>query len=172
MSLVVLQVAAVVPVAAYLGYLRTTMRRRNNQSWESLIARLKPGWSGRQLSEHFLWKEGLSSTPDETWEHIQGTRGLWAMYNNAGIMLEMADFAAQHSETIDPVLLQTLRSDAIQIRLCTLMTLAQCVIGQAGESVRFNAFRAASMYTGMTARMTQLLQDSASPALPQFVAAM
>jgi hypothetical protein len=172
MSLTVLQVAAVVPVAAYLGYLRTTMRRRNTQSWESLIARLKPGWSGRQLSEHFLWKEGLSSTPDETWEHIQGTRGLWAMYNNASVMLEMADFAAAHSNTVDPVLLQTLRADATQIRLCALMTIAQCTISQASESVRYNAFRAASMYTGMTARMTQLLQDSASPALPQFVAAM
>jgi hypothetical protein len=172
MSLTVLQVAAVVPVAAYLGYLRTTMRHRNSQSWDSLIARLKPGWSGRQLSEHFLWKEGLSSTPDETWEHIQGTRGLWAMYNNAGVMLEMADFAAIHSDSVDPVLLQTLRADATQIRLCALMTIAQCVISHASQSVRYNAFRAASMYTGMTARMTQLLHDSASPALPQFVAAM
>jgi|SRR5579863_5448086 hypothetical protein len=171
MSLMVLQVAAVVPVAAYLGYLRTTMRRRNTQSWESLIARLKPGWSGRQLSEHFLWKEGLSSTPDETWGHMQGTKGLWAMYNNASIMLEMADFAAT-TGAVDPVLLQTLRSDATQIRLCVLLTVAQCTVSQASESVRYNAFRAASMYTGMTARMTQLLQDSGSSALPQFVAAM
>jgi hypothetical protein len=172
MSIMVIQIAAVVPVAAYLGYLRTTMRRRNNQSWESIISRLQRGWSGRQLSEHFLWKEGLSSTPDETWEHIQGTHGLWAMHKNAGIMLELADYAAQHSDSIEPVLLQTLRTDAIQIRLCTLMTLAQCHVTQASESVRYNAFRAASMYTGMAARMTQLLESSASPALPQFVAAM
>jgi hypothetical protein len=34
------------------------------------------------------------------------------------------------------------------------------------------AFRAASMYTGMAARMTQLLQDHAAAALPEFVAAM
>lgn len=168
---VVLQVAAVVPVAAYLGYLRTRMRHRNMQSWESLIARLKPGWSGRQLSEHFLWKEGLSSTPDETWEHIQGTRGLWAMFNNAGVLLEMADFAAHHSN-VDPALLQTLRTDAMQIRLCTLITLGQCLLSHASEGVRYNAFRAASMYTGMTAHMMPLMQDSASSALPQFVAAM
>jgi hypothetical protein len=169
---ILLQVAAVVPVAAYLGYLRARMRRRNRQSWESLIARLKPGWSGRQLSEHFLWKEGLSSTPDETWERIQGTRGLWAMFNNAGVLLEMADFAAHHSDSVDPSLLQTLRTDAIQIRLCTLITLGQCLLSHASDGVRYNAFRAASMYTGMTARMMQLMQDSASSALPQFVAAM
>jgi len=31
---------------------------------------------------------------------------------------------------------------------------------------------AASMYTGMAARMTQLLQENAAMALPKFVAAM
>jgi hypothetical protein len=148
------------------------MGRRNKQSWESLIARLQTGWSGRQLSEHFLWKEGVNSTPDETWVHIQGTRGLWVMYKNAAVMLQMADFAARHADSVDPELLQALRSDAMQIRLCTLMTIAQCTFSQASDSVRYNAFRAASMYTGMSARMTQLLEGSANSALPAFVAAM
>jgi hypothetical protein len=35
-----------------------------------------------------------------------------------------------------------------------------------------NAFRAASIYTGMAARMTQLLQDNAAVMVPDFVAAM
>ena len=148
------------------------MGRRNKQSWESLIARLQTGWSGRQLSEHFLWKEGVNSTPDETWVHIQGTRGLWVMYKNAAVMLQMADFAARHADSVDPELLQALRSDAMQIRLCTLMTIAQCTFSQASDSVRYNAFRAASMYTGMSARMTQLIEGSANSALPAFVAAM
>jgi hypothetical protein len=170
--LTILQIVAVALVVGYLGYLRISTGRRNRQSWESLIARLQTGWSGRQLSEHFLWKEGVNATPDETWVHIQGTRGLWAMYKNAAVMLQMADFAARHSDSVDPELLQTLRSDAMQIRLCALRTIAQCSIGQATESVRYNAFRAASMYTGMVARMTQLLEGSANSALPAFVAAM
>jgi hypothetical protein len=168
----VLQIVAVTLVVGYLGYLRVSVARRNKQSWESLIACLQTGWSGRELSEHFLWKEGLSSTPDDTWTHIQGTRGLWAMYKNAGVMLSMADYAARHAENVDPELLRTLRSDAVQIRMCTLMTIAQCTISQASDSVHYNAFRAASMYTGMAARMTQLLEGSASTALPGFVAAM
>lgn len=172
MMLTVLQIVAVSLVVGYLGYLRFSVARRSKQSWESLIARLQQGWSGRQLSEHFLWKEGLSSTPDETWVHIQGTRGLWAMFKNAGVMLQMADFAARHAENVDPELLRTLRSDAVQLRLCTLMTIGQCAFSQASDSVHFNAFRAASMYTGMAARMTQLLEGSASMALPSFVAAM
>ncbi len=168
----ILQIAAVALIAIFLGYCRATQRRRNSESWESLTARLQSGWSARELSEHFLWKEGLSSTPDETWERIKGSQGLWAIYRNAGVMQEMANFAARNSDTVDPVLLQTLRSDAAQIRICVLTTLGQCAFNQASDSVRHNAFRAASMYTGMAARMTQLLQDNASMALPDFVAAM
>ena len=87
-------------------------------------------------------------------------------------MLEMADFAARNSENVDRVLLETLRSDAMHIRVCVLMALAQYGFTQASEGVRVNAFRAASMYTGMAARMTQLLQEHAAMIVPDFVAAM
>ena len=73
---------------------------------------------------------------------------------------------------MDCVLLATLRSDAMQIRVYVLMALAQYAFSQAGEGVRVNAFRAALMYTGMAARITQLLQDHAALIVPDFVAAM
>jgi hypothetical protein len=167
-----LQIAAVALVALYFGWWRVAVRRRNSQSWESLLARLRPDWSARELSDQFLWKEGLSATPEETWTRMQGAHGLWVMYQNAKVMLEMADFAARNSETVDRVLLETLRSDAMQIRVCVLMALAQYAFSQASEGVRVNAFRAASMYTGMAARMTQLLQENAAMLVPDFVAAM
>jgi hypothetical protein len=159
-------------VALYLGRWMIGLRHRNAQSWESLIARLQHGWSGRELSEHFLWKEGLNATPIETWKRIHGVRGLCAMYKNARVMLEMADFADRNSDSVDPLLLETLRSDAIQIRACVMTALVQYALSQASESVRGNAFRASSMYMGMAARMTQLLQVHAAMALPEFVAAM
>jgi len=166
------QFATVVIVVFYLGRWRAGVRRRNTQSWESLILQLRPDWSARELSDHFLWKEGLNTTPGETWERIQGAHGLWAMHQNARIMLQMADFAARNSDTVDHELIETLRSDAMQIRVCVLMALAQYAFSQASEGVRVNAFRAASMYTGMAARMTQLLQENAAMVLPDFVAAM
>jgi hypothetical protein len=83
----------------------------------------------------------------------------------------MADFAAE-SSSIDRTLILTLRSDATQIRTCALKTLVQYLGSHASESVRISAFQTASMYTGMAARMTQLIQESGSPALPQFVGAM
>jgi hypothetical protein len=172
MILPLLQVAAIAAVAFYLGRWRMSVRRRNSQTWETLLARLRPDWSARELSDHFLWKEGLNATPDDAWKRMEGPRGLWVMYQNAQVMLEMANYAANHCEGVDRLLVETLHSDAMQIRVCVLMALAQYAFTQASEGVRINAFRAASMYTGMAARMTQLMQDHAALMVPNFVAAM
>jgi hypothetical protein len=94
------------------------------------------------------------------------------MYHNARVMLEMADYAVRNCDSVNCQLVEALRSDALQIRVCVLMALAQYAFSQATEGVRVNAFRAASMYTGMAARMTQLLQESAAVVVPDFVAAM
>jgi hypothetical protein len=172
MILPLLQVVAIAAIALYLGRWRMAVRRRNSQSWDSLLARLRPDWSARELSDHFLWKEGLSATPEDAWQRMEGSKGLWVMYQNARVMQEMADFAARNCEGVDRLLVETLHSDAMQIRVCVLMALAQYGFTQASEGVRVNAFRAASMYSGMAARMTQLLQDHAAALVPDFVAAM
>lgn len=172
MILPLLQIAAVVGVTIYLLRWRSAARRRNAQSWDSLLARLRPDWSARELSDHFLWKEGINATAEDAWRRMDGPKGLWAMYQNARVMLEMADYADRHSENVDRLLLETLRSDAMQIRVCVLMALAQYGFSQASEGVRVNAYRAATMYTGMAARMTQLLQEHAATIVPDFVAAM
>jgi len=105
-------------------------------------------------------------------KRIQGAHGLWAMYQNSRVMLEMADYAFRSCGSADRELIEALRSDAMQIRVCVLMALTQYAFTQASEGVRVNAFRAASMYTGMAARMTQLLQENAAIVVPDFVAAM
>jgi hypothetical protein len=172
MILPLVQIAAIAAIAFYLVRWQIGVRRRNAQTWESLLASLRPDWSARELSDHFLWKEGLSTTPEEAWKRMEGPKGLWAIYQNARVMLEMADFAAKHCEGVDWLLVETLHSDAMQIRVCVLTALAQYAFTQASEGVRVNAFRAASMYTGMAARTTQLLQEHAAVLVPDFVAAM
>ena len=170
--IIFLEIAVVAVLAIFLARWRAGLCRRNAQSWDSLVARLQPGWSARDLSVHFLAKEGLNTTPEETWKLMQGVRGVRAMYRNAAVMLEMADYAAKNSDSIDRMLLETLRSDATQIRLGALSVMAHCIFNQASETVRSNAFQVASMYTGMAARMAQLLQVGAPDMLPNFVAAM
>jgi hypothetical protein len=172
MVLLVLQFGALVAIALYLVHWRKSVRRRNTLTWESLMARLRCEWSARELSDHFLWQEGLSATPEDAWQRMEGPKGLWVMYQNTRVMLEMADFAAKNCQGVDRLLIETLHSDALQIRVCVLMALAQYAFKEASEGVRVNAYRAASMYTGMAARMTQLLQDHAAVMVPDFVAAM
>jgi hypothetical protein len=172
MILPLLQILGFAAVAIYFTRWRSGLRRRNHQSWESLLARLRPDWSARELSDQFLWREGLNATPDDAWQRMEGPKGLWVMYQNARVMLEMADFAARNDSTVDRVVVETLRSDAMQIRVCVLMALAQYGFTQASEGVRVNAYRTASLYSGMAARLTALLQDHAAGILPDFVAAM
>jgi hypothetical protein len=172
MILILLQIAVLAAVVGFFLRWRASVRRRNTQSWDSLLARLRPEWSARELSDQFLWKDQLNATPDDAWQRMEGPKGLWVMFQNARVMMEMADFAARNSHDVDRVLLETLRSDAMQIRVCVLMGLAQYAFSQAGEGVRVNAFRAAALYTGMAARLTRLLQDHAAIVVPDFVAAM
>jgi len=172
MVLILLQIALIAAVVGFFVRWRAAARRRNAQSWDSLLARLRPEWSARELSDQFLWKEGLNATPEDAWRRMEGAKGLWVMFQNARVMMEIADFATKNSSGVDKVLLETLRSDAMQIRVCVLMGLAQYAFSQASEGVRVNAFRAATMYTGMAARLTQLLQEHAAVMVPDFVAAM
>ncbi len=167
-----LQILAFAAVAVYFGYRRASLRKRNNQSWDSLLSRLRVDWSARELSDNFLWKEGIDVTAENAWQRMEGPNGLWVMYQNSRVMLEMADFAARNNPDVDKLIVETLRSDAMQIRVCVLMCLAQYGFSQASEGVRINAFRAAAMYTGMAARMTALLQNYEAGILPDFVAAM
>jgi hypothetical protein len=76
-----LSVIAFVAVVLYFGPLKTRRLRMNRQSWSALIAGLRHDWSARELSDQFLWKEGLSATPEEAWERIHGAHGLWAMFH-------------------------------------------------------------------------------------------
>ncbi|MGB6831129.1 MAG: hypothetical protein WBE41_23990 [Terracidiphilus sp.] len=172
MILPLVEIAAIAAIAFYLGRWRAGVRRRNSETWETLLAKLRPDWSARELSENFLWREGLSATPEDAWHRMEGPKGLWVMHQNARVMLQMADYASRNCEGVDRLLIETLHSDAMQIRVCVLMALAQYAFTQASEGVRINAFRAASMYTGMAARMTSLLQDHAAMMVPDFVAAM
>ena len=172
MILPLLQVLIFAALVTWFVRWRVAVKRRGQQTWDSLLSRLRVDWSARELSDNFLWKEGLNATPDDAWTRMEGPRGLWAIYQNAGVMMEMADYAARNCQDVDRVLVATLRSDAMQIRLCVLMGLAQYGFTQASEGVRINAYRAADMYSSMAARMTRLLQENAAVVLPDFVAAM
>jgi hypothetical protein len=164
-----LPIAVIAVVAVFLGRMRADAHRRNAQSWESLMAQLRLDWSARELSDGAA---ETNTTPEAAWQRMEGPKGLCVMYQNAKVMLEMADYAARNSEAVDRKLLETLRSDAMHIRVYVGIALGQYAFRQLNESICVNAYRAASMYVEMADRMTELLQVHAAGLVPDFSAAM
>jgi hypothetical protein len=172
MLLPLLQIASIAALTICLYRWKVGSSRRNAQSWDSIVARLRMDNCTRSLGDQSIWNGNLNVTPEEKWRLIQGVHGLWTMYENARVMLEMADYAARNGDSVDPELLATLRSDAMQIRVCVLSALAKYAFGQATESISVNMTRAAAMYSEMAARTAELLAANGREIAPNFVAAM
>ena len=169
-----IQVLVTAVILAYAGYWRRRQSNRRTATWPELVAKLRRNseFGFDEVATRYLFGEGINATTQDIWSRIDGPKGLWAMYTNAGVFIQLADYASEHGDGVPEELIEGLRSDAFQIRMCVMMALAQYGFSRASEGVRVNAFRAATMYTGMAARMTQMLQDVAPVMVPDFVAAM
>jgi hypothetical protein len=172
MVLPILQIFAIAAIALYFLCWRRGVRQHSEETWDSLLLKLRIDWSARELNENFLWKEGLTATPEDAWQKMDGAKGLWAMYQNAQVMQQMANYATRNCEDVDRLLVENIHSDALQIRVCVLVALAQYGFTKASEGVRINAYRAALLYSDMAVRMTRLLQEHAAVHIPDFVASM
>jgi hypothetical protein len=172
MILPVLQIVAIALAAVFLNRFRESVRRRNAQSWESLVGRLRLDGSTRRLGDRSIWNGDMNVTPEEKWRLVRGAQGLWTIYENASVMLEMADYAARNSDTVDRELLANLRSDAMQIRVSVLTALAKYAFSQVNESISANVSNAASMYTEMAQRTAELLQVNGGNLAPNFIPTM
>ncbi len=171
MMIILLPITAVAFVALYLIHWQRSVSQRNDQPWDEMVARLQPDWMAEQGHSRSLQHyHGFHAA--ERWQCIQGAHGLWTMYQNASVMMELADYAARNSESVDRVLLESLRSDSIQIRVCVLTALAKYAVGQVNEGICVNAFRAASMYSGMTTRMQALLEANDGSIAPSLAGTM
>ena len=93
--------------------------KRRAKSWNGIISQLRCNdWGIEEISERFLYKSEVQVTTKDVWQRIQGCKGLWAMYKNSPVLVQLADYAAEHGEGVDQEMLEGLRSDAFQIRLC------------------------------------------------------
>ena len=124
------------------------------------------------MGDESIWNGSMNVTPEEKWRLMRGAQGLWTIYENAGVMLEMADYTARNSNSVDLELLAALRSDAMQIRVCVITALAKYALSHVNESICVNVTRAANLYTEMTARTAELLQVNGRSMAPNFVPAM
>jgi hypothetical protein len=155
--LALLEVCLVISIALYLGFWRIGIRRRQSQAWGRLVEQLQVNGIAPELNDRILTEENLVS-PEERRQRIQDAHGLWSMYEDARVMLDMANFAAANSSIVDSELLADLRRDAMQIRVCVMIELSRRACAQVNESTYGNIARATAIYSDMVSKMADLLQ--------------
>jgi hypothetical protein len=162
MILALIEFIVLVVFAIYVEWWRAGERKRQAQVWDRLAAQLQPNWFGEGLSDQlngqFSWNPDKNSTPEQRWLKVQGAQGLWAMYENARVLLDMADYAARNSDAIDIDVLTAMRKDAMEIRVCVLIALSKYASNEITESTCANVSRAASLYADMAERLAQLMR--------------
>ena len=173
MSLSLLQVILTAVLIAYAAFWRWQQARRRAHTWNAIIGQLRGNdWGIEDISERFLFKSGIQVTADEVWQRISGCKGLWAMYKNCPVLIQLADYAAEHGTGVDHEMLASLRKDAIQIRICVLLALGQYVFSATSVGASQNAHRAVAAYSTMMVTLTSFIQEYSSPLFPSYLDAI
>ena len=160
---------------AYAGYWRKNHSKRRSETWDELVAKLRPNdWGYENVTERYLYSDKIVATPENVWERISGARGLWAMYCNASILVQLADYAAEHggAEGVPEELLESIRTDAFHTRISVLMALAQHVFSRSSIASSVSAHRATMTYSALLRRLTAVFQDHSAVLFPRFLDAM
>ena len=122
------QVVVCGALLAYLVQCRAYMHRRNRATWESLAGQLH-SFSAAGGPIPSTSAEALLEAAEESRQTSHDPHNLWMLFNRARVMLEMADFAERNDapgpNLIDPILLASVRRDAMQIRISALAGLAK-----------------------------------------------
>jgi hypothetical protein len=173
MTLPLLQVILTALLVGYAAFWCRQQMKCRAKSWNRIIGQLCCNdWGIEEISERFLYKSEVQVTPQDVWQRIHGCKGLWAMYKNSPVLIQLADYAAEHGEGVDQEMLEGLRSDAFQIRLYVMLALAQYVLSASSVGASVNAHRAVSTYSAMMVRLTAFIQEYSSPLFPSYLEAV
>ena len=173
MILPLLQVIFAALLVSYAAFWRRQQTRRRAKSWNAIVGQLRCNdWGIEEISERFLYKSEVQVTPKDVWQRISGCKGLWAMYKNSPILVQLADYAAEHGEGVNVEMLEGLRSDAFQIRLCVMLALAQYVLSSSSVGASVNAHRAVATYSTMMVNLTAFIQEYSTSLFPSYLDAV
>jgi organic hydroperoxide reductase OsmC/OhrA len=170
-----IQVLATALMLAYAGYWRRRQSKRRSESWNEIVAKLRPNdWGYESVARRYLYSDQIDATPEDIWPRISGAKGLWAMYVNASVLVQLADYASEHGDEtrVPEELLEGIRSDAFHLRMSVLMALAQHVLSKSSVAAKVSAHRATAAYAAMLARTTTAFQEHSAMLFPKFLDAM
>ena len=86
------------------------LHARNQRTWDEIVGRLSPAWNGAGSVE-------ADKLP-------LATSKLWTAYRDAGVIMELADYAHHHGRDFDASSVQELRVTALCLRFTALKALA------------------------------------------------
>lgn len=175
MILPIVSIAVAAVPTAYAIYWRRSQAKRRSADWGSIMSRFRSNseFGFSELTERYLYSPEILATSEDIWPRIDGTNGLWAMFINAGVLMELADYAAAHGgEAVPELLIEELRSDALHLRIAVLAALLRYGVSRSGVSASVNAHRAACAYGAMLAHATTLFQEHSAIFFPRFLEAM
>jgi hypothetical protein len=158
---------------SYAAFWRRQQAKRHRRNWHEIVNQLQGNdWGLEEITEKYLYKGGIRATTEDIWGRIAGCHGLMAMYKNAPVLVQLADYAAAHGDGVDQAMLETLRSDAFQIRLCVMLALAQHVMSASSVGAAVNAHRATATYSEMLACLTAFIQQYSANLFPSYLDAV
>lgn len=150
----------------YLVWWRVCARRRRSAAWDNLAAHLEPRGIAGKLDPPRHWNEELYGISEGQLRSISEMQRLWAMYDSAEAMLEMADYAASCDANVDLDSVAALRRDAFQIRVLVAFAVSKYACSQVSESTNAVASRAAAYYADMVQRTAELAQSNCTVLAP------
>src|SRR5271165_5411354 len=170
MVMPLLQVLVTMLLLLYAGHWRRRQSKKAGDTWESIVSKLRSNdWGLEEVSERYLYSGSIKVSTQEIWKKIDGAKGLWSMYCNAPVLVQLADYAAAHGDGVSEEVLESLRSDAFQIRICVLLALAQHVLSRSSVAAEVNAHRATEIYSAMLNRLTVLFQEHSALLFPRYL---
>jgi hypothetical protein len=98
---------------------RVELHRRNRRSWAALVARLQPGLGGAAPGTNLVVAIDRIFSRDEIETRAKSAHGRESMFHDAGVMLEMAEYAERNGGPEVASLVASLRDHALAIRLAT-----------------------------------------------------
>jgi hypothetical protein len=173
MLLSVTQVVAAVLLISYAVLWHRQQTKRHRKNWHEIVNQLQGNdWGIEEVTENYLYKGGILATTEDIWTRIEGCHGLMAMYKNAPVLVQLADYAAEHGQGVNQEMLENLRSDAFQIRLCVMLALAQHIMSASSAGAAVNAYRATTTYSEMLASLTAFIQEYSANLFPSYLDAV
>jgi hypothetical protein len=110
--LIPLQLAAFALTGFYMFNRWSELRRRNERSWQEIVSQLSPAWNGSGPLEPGDNDPSAAARP-------------WTVYRDAGIMMELADYAHRHGRDFDVSSVRDLRFTAMYLRFTVLRALVK-----------------------------------------------